>query len=297
MMGDETIGHVNTLGHHAARLGGLGRPLHVRQRCRILFLNTQEQGPLREMGLTSYRDWIAEVTRLHPDQIHAVNVADGEPLPDTIEAHGIIGGGSGHSSYEELPWVRRVKQFLTEAQRRGVPELHICWSHQAKAETVGAVCKVGHRGRRFGIERLTLTPAGRRDPLFHGLPDAFDVFTSHVDAVYDPPAVSPFGPVTELAHGEVYRNESLAIGATARTLQVHPELTAGIAAALARVRRPQLVAEGQLGPSEADYAAFLETLDWADREIRARMRTLLDNWLRYYVAPGMSPQVQAAVHI
>ncbi|MEV6926369.1 type 1 glutamine amidotransferase [Dactylosporangium sp. NPDC051485] len=261
------------------------RPLHVRQRCRLLFLNMQERDPIRDIGLTPYRDWIAEVTRLAPEQIHVVNVADGEPLPDTIDAHAIIGGGSGHSSYEELPWIRRVKQYLTEAQRRGVPELHICWSHQAKAETVGAVCKVGHHGRRFGIERLTLTPAGRRDPLFHGLPDSFEVFTSHVDAVYDPPAACEFGPVTELARGEVYRNEALAIGPTARTLQVHPELTAGITAALARVRRPQLVAEGRLGPSEVDYAAFLESLDWADREIRARMRTLLDNWLRYYVAP------------
>ncbi|WP_426505320.1 type 1 glutamine amidotransferase [Dactylosporangium sp. McL0621] len=280
--------------HRAARVGGARRPLHVRQRCRLLFLNTQEQAPVREMGLTPYRDWIAEVTRLDADQIHCVNVADGEALPDTIEAHAIIGGGSGHSSYEELPWIRRVKEFLAAAQRKGVPELHICWSHQAKAEVAGAISKTGHQGRRFGIETLTLTPAGRLDPLFRGLPDAFDVFTSHVDAVYDVPASSEFGPVAELAYG-VYRNEALAIGATARTLQIHPEMTSGIAAALAQVRRKQLIAEGHLGPSEADYAAFLESLDWADRDIRARMRTLLDNWLRYYVAPTLSPPVAAAL--
>jgi GMP synthase (glutamine-hydrolysing) len=278
--------------HRAARLAGSRRPLHVRQRCRLLFLNMQEQDPLRQMELTPYRDWIAEVTRLDPAQIHCVNVADGEALPDTIEAHGIIGGGSGHSSYEELPWIRRVKEFLAAAQRQGVPELHVCWSHQAKAEIVGAVSKTGHLGRRFGIERLTLTPAGRNDPLFRGLPDEFDTFTSHVDAVYDVPSASEFGPVTELAYGGAYRNESLAIGATARTLQIHPEMTSGIAAALAKVRRKQLIAEGQLGPSEADYAAFLESLDWADRDIRARMRTLLDNWLRYYVGPSMSPPVR-----
>ncbi|WP_433077673.1 type 1 glutamine amidotransferase [Dactylosporangium sp. CA-052675] len=286
-----------TVDHRAtARLGGARRPLHVRQRCRLLFLNTQEQAPVREMGLPPYRDWIAEVTRLSPEQIHCVNVADGEALPDTIEAHGIIGGGSGHSSYEELPWIRRVKQFLAAAQRRGVPELHVCWSHQAKAEVAGAVSKVGHQGRRFGIETLTLTPEGRRDPLFRGLPDSFDVFTSHVDAVYDVPPVSEFGPVTELAYG-VYRNEALAIGATARTLQIHPEMTSGVAAALAKVRRRQLIAEGHLGPSDLDYAAFLESLDWADRDIRARMRTLLDNWLRYYVAPAMSPPTAPALHV
>ncbi|GAA3451845.1 hypothetical protein GCM10018962_36780 [Dactylosporangium matsuzakiense] len=281
--------------HRAARLTGARRPLHVRQRCRLLFLNMQEQGPLREMGLTPYRDWIAEVTRLDPDQIHCINVADGEALPDTIEAHGVIGSGSGHSSYEELPWIRRTKEFLAAVQRRGVPELHICWSHQAKAEVVGAISKVGHQGRRFGIDRLKLTPAGRQDPLFRGLPDEFDTFTSHVDVVYDVPAVSEFGPVTELAHG-AYRNEALAIGATARTLQFHPEMTSGVVAALAKVRRKQLIAEGQLGPSDADYAAFLESLDWADAGIRARMRTLLDNWLRYYVGPALSPPAPASLH-
>lgn len=278
---------------HAAPRAGIRRHLQIRQRCRLLFLNMQEQEPLRRMGLSPYRDWIAEVTRLHPDQIQLVNVADGEALPATVEAHAIIGGGSGHSSYEELPWIRRVKQYLAQAQRDGVPELHICWSHQAKAETAGAVSKVGHLGRRFGIERLTLTPAGRRDPLFRDLPDSFDVFTSHVDAVYDLPAASPLGPVTELAYGAVYRNEALAIG-TARTLQVHPEMTARIAAALARARRPQLIAEGHLGPADADYAAFLATLQRADDAIRARMRILLGNWLRYYVAPAMSTPLAAA---
>jgi GMP synthase (glutamine-hydrolysing) len=294
---------IHTTGPHSdahtaplpARRGNARRPVQVRQRCRLLFINTQEREPIQRLGLTAYRDWIADVTQLRPDQIQVVNVADGEPLPDTIEAHGIVGGGSGHSSFEELPWIRRVKEFLAAAQRAGVPELHLCWSHQAKAETAGAVCKTAHAGRRFGTERLVLTPAGRADPLFRGLPDEFNVYTSHVDAVYDVPARSPFGPVTELAFGQVYRNEALAIGDTARTLQVHPELTAAVVAALARVRRPQLVAEGFLGPADEDFDAFLDGVASVDRQIRARMRMLAENWLRYYVAPRLSPR-RSTVH-
>lgn len=280
----------------AIRHGSARRHVVVRQRCRLLFLSAQEEAPLRAMGLPPYRDWIAEVTRLRPDQIQVVNLADGDRLPSTIEAHAIIGGGSGHSSYEELPWIRRMKEYLTQAQRLGVPELHICWSHQAKAETVGAVCKVGHHGRRFGLERVTLTAAGRRDPLFRGLPDTFEAFTSHVDTVYDPPATSASGPVTELAFGPVYRHAALAIGPAARTLQFHPELTAQIAAALARTRRPQLIAEGRLGPADADYESFLSTLRAADQDVRARMRLLLDNWLRHYVGPSMTAPLPAAHH-
>jgi GMP synthase (glutamine-hydrolysing) len=263
-------------------------PVVASERCRILFINPQEQEPLRRLGLPSYRQWIAEVAGISPDQIQMVNVADGESLPATIEVHGVIGGGSGHSSYEPLPWIQRTKEYLREVQRRGVPELHLCWSHQAKAESIGSRCAVGHAGRRFGVERLTLTPMGRQDLLFRSLPDEFDIFTSHMDVVYDVPAWSEFGGVTELAYSGTYRNEVLAVGATARTFQAHPELTADITTALARSRRAALVQEGHIGSSDAAFHNYIAELHRADHGIRARMQTVVGNWLRYFVGPRVN---------
>ncbi|MDG4762725.1 hypothetical protein O7632_01130 [Solwaraspora sp. WMMD406] len=258
----------------------------VRDRVRLLFVNAQETAPLTAMGLTSYPRWIAEATGLAPEQIVTIDVADGAPLPATIEADAVVGGGSGHSSYEPLPWIAKTKEFFRAAGRAGLPELHICWSHQARSESVGGRSAGGPRGRRFGVDTVRLTPAGRRDPLFAGLPDEFDLFTSHVDVVERLPARADEGAVTELAYSRIYRNEALAIGPTVRTIQAHPEITATIVAALARSRRGALVREGWLGPDDADLDAFTATLYAREARIVATSRQLLGNWLRHYVRPG-----------
>lgn len=264
--------------------------VQVRNRTRLLFVNAQENEPLARLGLPSYRQWIADATGLTPDQISMINVAEGEPLPATIEADGLIGGGSGHSSYERLPWIDRTKEFFRAAQRAGVPELHICWSHQAKAESVGGRSRAGTAGRRFGVETVRLTPAGRLDPLFAGVPDEFEIFTSHVDVVDGFSASPGTGAIVELAYSPVYRNEALAIGPTCRTIQAHPELTARIVTALAHGRRDALVREGLLGPTDADLDEYLADLSRRDRRIQATGRQIIDNWLRHYV----HPEVRAA---
>lgn len=258
----------------------------LRDRIRLLFVNTQERALLTALGLTSYPQWIAEATGLDPTQIVTVDVADGQPLPDTIEADAVIGGGSGHSAYEHLPWITRTKEFFRAAAAAGVPELHICWSHQARAESIGGRAAIGGHGRRFGVDTVRLTPAGRLDPLFTGLPDEFDLFTSHVDVVDQLPARATEGAVVELAYSRVYRNEALAIGPTVRTIQAHPEITATIVAALARSRRAALVREGWIGPDDADLDAFTATLYAREAQIVATSRRLLANWLRYHVRPG-----------
>lgn|GEM_PF-481242 len=264
-------------------------PHRVRDRIRLLFVNTQERALLTAIGLTSYPQWIAAATGLDPAQIITIDVADGQPLPDTIEADAVIGGGSGHSAYEKLPWITRTKEFFRAAAAAGVPELHICWSHQARAESVGGRAAIGGHGRRFGIDTVRLTPAGRRDPLFTGLPDEFDLFTSHADVVEQVPARAAEGAVVELAYSRVYRNEALAIGPTVRTIQAHPEITASIISALARSRRGALVREGWIGPDDADLDAFTATLYAREAQIVATSRRLMANWLRYHVRPGVRP--------
>lgn len=262
-------------------------PRRIRQRVRLLFVNTQERAALTALGLTSYTQWIAEAAGLDADQIVTVDVADGQPLPDTIDADAIIGGGSGHSAYETLPWIARTKEFYRAAARAGVPELHICWSHQARAESIGGRAAIGGNGRRFGVDTVRLTPAGRLDPLFTGLPDEFDLFTSHVDVVDHLPARTAEGSaVVELAYSRVYRNEALAIGPTVRTIQAHPEITATIVAALARGRRGALVREGRIGPADADLDGLIADLYAREAQIVATSRRLVRNWLRHHVRPG-----------
>jgi GMP synthase (glutamine-hydrolysing) len=233
-----------------------------------------------DMGVYPYAQWIASTAQVSDAQIEVIDVADGAALPSTIEAHGVIGSGSGHSAFEELPWIRDVKDFFTAAQERGVPELHICWSHQAKVMSAGGRVERGACGRKFGIEHVRLTAAGRRDALFAGMPDTFDMFTSHTDVTTRLPHANP--PV-ELAYSESYPYEALAYGSSARTVQAHPEMTAPFITALANARREQLVEEGIVGPHDDDYQDFLDSLAKAEKKIRENGLQLMENWLFYFV--------------
>jgi GMP synthase (glutamine-hydrolysing) len=249
-----------------------------------LFVNVQERQLITDLGLPPYRDWIAAVMRLPAGDVKVINLADGEPLPDTIEAQAVIGGGSVHSANEDLAWIRRAKQFFLQAQRQRIPQLHICWSHQAMASAVGGAVAAGQGGRRFGIERLTLTTAGRTDPMFHDLPDSFDLFTSHVDTIHRlPPADHQGRPITELAYSDGYRFEALSYGETCRTIQAHPELTSDIVAAFASLRHADLVNEGLIGPGEDEYQEFLLRMKSRNDEIILNSHRLMENWRRFIV--------------
>jgi GMP synthase (glutamine-hydrolysing) len=72
-----------------------------------------------------------------------------------------------------------------------------------------------------GPVTVTLTPAGRQDPLLSGLPAAFDAFTGHKEAISTLPrhavllATSPGCPV-----------QAFRIGSRVYATQFHPELDA-----------------------------------------------------------------------
>jgi GMP synthase (glutamine-hydrolysing) len=256
----------------------------IKERIRLLFINAQEVDSITVLGLTPYHHWISSVTQLPHEQIEVVHVADGARLPTTTEASGIIGGGSIHAAFEDHSWIRHTREFLIAAAQRGIPELHFCWSHQLKALAEGGDVARGPDGRRFGVERLQLTPAGLRDPLFAGLPAEFDVYTSHTDVITALPATRSEQPV-ELARGSVYRYEALAYGPATRTLQVHPELTAETMVSLAQARRAQLIREKIIGPSAEDFESFIRELQAQNEKVRQNSLKLVENWIVHILGP------------
>jgi GMP synthase (glutamine-hydrolysing) len=83
----------------------------------------------------------------------------------------------------------------------------------------------GVMGRRYaepvGLVRVTLTPPGRRDPLLRELPDAFDAFTGHKEAVSKLP-----GHAVLLASSAACPVQAFRIGSNVYATQFHPELDA-----------------------------------------------------------------------
>jgi GMP synthase (glutamine-hydrolysing) len=138
-----------------------------------------------------------------------------------------LGGGPfNYSDPEESksPVQRRVEAdlrgLLDAVVRADFPFLGACYG-------VGALGshQRGTLGRRHaepvGSVRVTLTPPGRRDPLLRELPDAFDAFTGHKEAITKLP-----GHAALLASSAACPVQAFRIGSNVYATQFHPELDA-----------------------------------------------------------------------
>jgi GMP synthase (glutamine-hydrolysing) len=205
--------------------------------------------------------------RLAPDA--TVDVAyPADPDPRLAEGAALAGydgvawtGSSLTIHDEDDPRVRRQIAFARAVFDAGVPSFGSCWAAQLAVVAAGGRCAASPRGREFGVaRRITLSEAGRAHPLYEGKPRAFDAFTSHADEVVD-----LSGGAELLASNDWCRVQAVAV-ASGRgrfwAVQYHPEYDAHEVAALCRLRKAELVAQGTFASAaEADsYVGYLETL-------------------------------------
>lgn len=151
---------------------------------------------------------------------------EAEPLGevDFRQYAGIILGGSPFTiSDEEKPDVQvRVEAELAELTRRAIAEdypfLGACYGIGVIGTAIGAAVD-GTYGEDVGAPVVTLTDAGRADPLFGVLPPAFEAFVGHKEAIRELPdeavvlATSPLCPV-----------QAFRVGQNVYATQFHPEL-------------------------------------------------------------------------
>jgi GMP synthase (glutamine-hydrolysing) len=137
----------------------------------------------------------------------------------------LLGGGPfNYSDPEELktPVQRRVEAdlagLLDQVVSADFPFLGACYGIGALGRHQGAVVD-----RRFaepvGAVEITLTPAGRQDPLLSELPAAFEAFTGHKEAVSKLP-----GHAVLLARSAGCPVQAFRVGANVYATQFHPEL-------------------------------------------------------------------------
>ena len=161
----------------------------------------------------------------------------------------LLGGGPfNYSDPEELktPVQRRVEAdlavLLDQVVSADFPFLGACYGIGALGRHQGAVID-----RRFaepvGAVEITLTPAGRRDPLLAGLPAAFEAFTGHKEAVSKLP-----GHAVLLARSAGCPVQAFRVGASVYATQFHPELdVAGLYTRIGVYKHA-----GYFDPDEAD---------------------------------------------
>jgi GMP synthase (glutamine-hydrolysing) len=190
-----------------------------------------------------------------------VSAYRGEACPDPSRATGIIvlGGEMGVHDNEEFPHLARVRSFMADALREGIPLLGICLGGQLLSQVAGgSVASPSPHGEQ-GICRVELTDAGARDPLFAGVARSFVTFQLHNDSFTVPERA------VKLAASAVCPAQAFRLGSTAYALQFHPEVDEAIAAAW--------------GESSTPPVDFLTPLRAASVPFRAASRAILGNFL------------------
>ena len=171
-------------------------------------------------------DWFAEALPEPPAVVPA-----GEALPPLSDFAGAILTGSLASVTDPEPRIAATAAWLRD-NLGARPVLGVCFGCQLLAVATGGRVGRNPAGPEVGTWPLRRTAAGRRDPLFSVLPDAFAAHESHFDAVLEPPP----GAV-RLAGGartawQAFRLDTA--GHPAWGVQFHPEMTAARGADLAR---------------------------------------------------------------
>jgi GMP synthase (glutamine-hydrolysing) len=191
------------------------------------------------------------ITGLAESQLHRVRLESAPMSPVDLDDYaGVLVGGSPFTSSDldaqKSPVQRRVEAELAALLDRVVP---------ADKPFFGACYGVGTLGVHQGgvVDRtygepvscvpITLTPAGRADPVLAGMPEVFDALVGHKEAcrVLPPSAVllasSPACPV------QMFR-----VGRNVYATQFHPELDVPGVVTRARVYRHA----GYFPPAELD---------------------------------------------
>lgn len=189
----------------------------------FLLLTTRDD----DVAALGERELFAKLARLDDDELHHIRAEQG-PLPelDLREYSGVFLAGSPYTStdpVESKPAAQlRVEVEMGELLDRivadDVPFLGACWGIGTLGRHQGAVID-----RRFGEQTaavpIRLTDAGRADPLFGLLPEVFDAYVGHKEAISSLPARAVL-----LASGDACPVQAFRVGQHQYATQFHPEL-------------------------------------------------------------------------
>lgn len=158
----------------------------------------------------------------HGLRLRTIRLHAGDAVPgDLDDVDGIISlGGPQSATDDALPWIAAELRLLAAAHERSIPVLGVCLGAQLLARALGGVVRRAV-SPTSGLGRIDLTPVGREDPLFRGLP----WFGAWPDWHEDEIAEAPAGARTlaRSAHCEI---EAFACGIFSFGVQFHPEWTA-----------------------------------------------------------------------
>lgn len=150
---------------------------------------------------------------------------NGDAVPSKLDYDVILIFGGPMNVYEEdkYPFLKDEDKLIKEAIKKDIPTLGICLGAQLIAKASGArvtknIVRQAHQ-KEIGWYKVNLTDAGKKDPVFKGFGESFDVFQWHGDTFGIPEKG------TLLSTAELCTNQALKVGKNIYGLQFHLEVT------------------------------------------------------------------------
>jgi GMP synthase (glutamine-hydrolysing) len=212
-----------------------------------------------------------DVLRERGATIHRVELDEGEPLPDRVEFDAIVamGGPMSVNDEERHPWLRDEKRLIGDAVREGVPYWGACLGVQLLAASLGARVYQGDEPE-VGLLPVTLTEAGRVDPVLEGLPAKFTTLQWHGDT-FDLPERAVLLAASAAYPHQAFRYER------AYGVQFHLEVSLEMAHAWAAVPAYADSLDRVLGPGS--LPSLIDGLGRVGPEMLDHARTMFAGWL------------------
>ena len=177
----------------------------------------------------------------------------GDALPTALDGYDalvVMGGEQTALDDADHPYLPRLAALMREMTDQGRAVLGICLGSQILARAYGAENQLG-TAREFGWCDVSLTEAGKADPVLRHLPATFPIFEFHTDTF-----TLPQGAV-HLAQTKTAPNQAFRIGRATYATQFHFEANRAVVADWAR-EFPDII-EGRQSGWLADHPALAQT--------------------------------------
>ncbi|QDE85193.1 glutamine amidotransferase [Myxococcus xanthus] len=202
----------------------------------VLLLKAGDAAEPVRVSVGDYDRWFLQTIGLSGYHFDIVLAHRGAPLPTRADGYdAVMMTGSPLSVTALEPWMKRAADFMVEAGERGTPVLGVCFGQQLLAHAYGGRVSRNPQGRETGSVEVTLTEAGKQDPLFDGVPERFIAQATHEDIVSHIPDGAHV-----LAGNANTAAQALAFRPNVRGVQFHPEAGVDTLRAVIEARREGL---------------------------------------------------------
>ncbi len=184
-------------------------------------------------------------------EFQSVDLTIGDALPDPADLDAVLITGAAAGVYDDEPWMDSLFDFIRWTGAASIPQVGICFGHQAIAKAFGAQVQKSAKG--WGIGRHVYDIHARPDWMV-GEEQAFSLGVSHQDQVESLPpgaaciASSAFTPFAALHYP----------AQTALSFQGHPEFSPEFSCALYSLRKGTRIPTAQVDAAETSFSQPLD---------------------------------------